>query len=303
MPGQYPDGYGDDPTFPGRVYQGPAPDAADTYLDVEPDGPAPALPTTPRAGRARRRYGPVGIAALVAVPLLAIGGGGYALLHGDGDGRRTALPTLVPTAPASPPGDASAAPTTEPSTAEPSTTGSGAPSGAAGLAAAPSPSATRPTQPATRSTTRPPATTRPGGTTTGGTTGGTDQVSRYEGEVLSLVNTERAKAGCGAVQNNSLLHNAARGHSSDMAANNYFSHTSQDGRTFADRIRAAGYTGSAIAENIAWGQSTPQAVMTSWMNSSGHRANILNCRYNALGVGLAYSSDGRPYWTQDFGGS
>lgn len=295
MPGQHPDGYGDDPTFPGRVYQ--APEAADGYSGAEPDAAAHALPTAPRADRARRRYGPAGIAALVAAALFAIGGGGYALTHDDGDGRRTALPTLVPTASASPSGGVPAAPSATSSTTDAASTG-----GTAGLAAAPVPSATRPSEPATRSTTRPPATTRPG-TSTGGTSGGSDQVSRYESEVLSLVNTERAKAGCGAVQNNSQLHNAARGHSADMAANNYFSHTSQDGRTFADRIRAAGYTGPAIAENIAWGQSTPQAVMTAWMNSSGHRANILNCRYNALGVGLAYSSDGRPYWTQDFGGS
>lgn len=121
-------------------------------------------------------------------------------------------------------------------------------------------------------------------------------------QVLTLVNAERAKAGCGALATSSALQRAAQGHSADMAANDYFSHTSQDGRTFADRIRAAGYTGGAIAENIAAGQATATAVMTSWMNSPGHRANILNCAYRYLGVGYAKGGTYGTYWTQDFGG-
>lgn len=122
------------------------------------------------------------------------------------------------------------------------------------------------------------------------------------GQVLTLVNAERAKAGCGSLATSSALQQAAQGHSADMAANDYFSHTSQDGRTFADRIRAAGYTGGAIAENIAAGQATASAVMTSWMNSPGHRANILNCAYRYLGVGYAKGGTYGTYWTQDFGG-
>ena len=122
------------------------------------------------------------------------------------------------------------------------------------------------------------------------------------GQFLSLVNSERAKAGCGAVRSNAALQRAAQGHSADMAAKNYFSHTSKDGRTFADRIRAAGYGGGTIGENIAAGQSTASAVMRSWMASSGHRANILNCAFTAMGVGYAKGGSYGHYWTQDFGG-
>ncbi|SDP21399.1 Uncharacterized conserved protein YkwD, contains CAP (CSP/antigen 5/PR1) domain [Pedococcus dokdonensis] len=122
------------------------------------------------------------------------------------------------------------------------------------------------------------------------------------GQVLSLVNSERARAGCRAVRANSALQTAAQRHSADMAAKDYFSHTSKDGRTFADRIRAAGYRGSTIGENIAAGQTTASAVMKSWMASSGHRANILNCSFTALGVGHATGGSYGHYWTQDFGG-
>ena len=73
-----------------------------------------------------------------------------------------------------------------------------------------------------------------------------------------------------------------------MATNDYFSHTSQDGTSFATRITNAGYKWSGAAENIAKGQRTPADVMKAWMNSSGHRANILNCGLKDLGVGLAY---------------
>ena len=122
------------------------------------------------------------------------------------------------------------------------------------------------------------------------------------GQVLSLVNAERDKAGCNAVRSNSALNRAAQGHSADMAAQDYFSHTSKDGRTFSQRIRAAGYSGGTLGENIAAGQSTASAVMRSWMASSGHRANILNCRFTALGVGYARGGSYGYYWTQDFGG-
>lgn len=122
------------------------------------------------------------------------------------------------------------------------------------------------------------------------------------GQVLALVNSQRSKAGCRAVRANSALQTAAQRHSADMAAKDYFSHTSKDGRTFADRIRAAGYRGSTIGENIAAGQSTASAVMRSWMASSGHRANILNCSFTALGVGHATGGSYGHYWTQDFGG-
>lgn len=128
------------------------------------------------------------------------------------------------------------------------------------------------------------------------------EMNPQEQEVLRLVNVERAKAGCVPVAENPALASSARAHSTDMAQNNYFSHTSQDGRSPFDRMRAAGYTGSRMAENIAAGQPTPAAVMDSWMNSAGHRANILNCAYTDLGVGYATGGQYGTYWTQNFGG-
>jgi len=121
-------------------------------------------------------------------------------------------------------------------------------------------------------------------------------------QVLALVNTERAGAGCRPLGTSSALQRAAQGHSADMAARSYFSHTDLDGSTFADRIRAAGYGGGAIAENIAAGQTSAEAVMRGWMASPGHRANILNCAYRDLGVGYATGGSYGTYWTQTFGG-
>ena len=121
-------------------------------------------------------------------------------------------------------------------------------------------------------------------------------------EVLRLVNVERAKVRCPAVRWEPKLATAARLHSQDMADRRYFSHTSLDGRSPWDRIRAQGYT-QGSAENIAAGQRTPASVMTAWMNSSGHRANILNCSNLALGVGIGRGGPYGVYWTQDFGRS
>ncbi len=115
-------------------------------------------------------------------------------------------------------------------------------------------------------------------------------------EVVRITNVERARAGCPALLLDSRLATAAQLHSEDMAANNYFSHTSQDGRSFVDRVRAQGF-GSPAAENIARGQRTPASVMSAWMNSAGHRRNILNCTLRAIGVGFAPGN----VWTQDFG--
>lgn len=120
-------------------------------------------------------------------------------------------------------------------------------------------------------------------------------------EVLRLTNIERANAGCPALTWNSRLATAAQRHSADMAANNYFEHTSQDGRSPFQRMKDAGYSYSAAAENIAAGQRSPASVMGSWMNSAGHRANILNCGLKELGVGVATGGSYGIYWTQNFG--
>lgn len=117
--------------------------------------------------------------------------------------------------------------------------------------------------------------------------------------VLALVNQERSKVGCSPLTASSSLASLAQDFSEDMAARGFFDHTDPDGRTPWDRASTAGVRGLA-AENIARGQATAQAVMDSWMNSPGHRANILNCDYRTLGVGVHYGSGG-PWWTQDFG--
>jgi uncharacterized protein YkwD len=149
------------------------------------------------------------------------------------------------------------------------------------------------------------ATTSATATTSAATATGTpapDSDAAWEDRVLQLVNQERATAGCASVASEPHLKTAAIAHSTDMATNAYFSHTSQDGRTMVNRVEAAGYTDwSRLGENIAAGQRSPEAVMDAWMHSDGHRANILNCAFTELGVGLAWSSSGTPYWTQDFG--
>jgi len=87
--------------------------------------------------------------------------------------------------------------------------------------------------------------------------------------------------------------------SQDMAARGFFDHTDPDGATPWDRAEKAGIAGLG-GENIARGQADADAVMNAWMNSDGHRANILNCEYKTLGVGVHLGAGG-PWWTQDFG--
>ncbi|MEU9477436.1 CAP domain-containing protein [Streptomyces sp. NPDC048191] len=116
--------------------------------------------------------------------------------------------------------------------------------------------------------------------------------------VVQLVNAERAKVGCHPLTVNSELTKAAQAHSADMAAHRNMSHTGSDGSSPGDRITRAGYSWSSYGENIAYGYATPEQVMTGWMNSPGHRANILNCSFKEIGVALAQPGS---YWTQDFG--
>ncbi|WP_286758098.1 CAP domain-containing protein [Ralstonia sp. RL] len=102
---------------------------------------------------------------------------------------------------------------------------------------------------------------------------------------------------------NGKLFDAAAGHAQDMAANNYFSHTSQDGRTFSQRITNAGYAWSAAAENIAAGQGTVAQVMDGWLQSPGHCANIMNGNYSEIGVACARNdaSAYQQYWVMELG--
>jgi uncharacterized protein YkwD len=120
---------------------------------------------------------------------------------------------------------------------------------------------------------------------------------------LRLVNVERGKHGCTALAADRTLTAVARAHSREMAEKAYFDHDSPDGKDPFARMRAAGYAYSWAAENIAAGQPTAAAVMSSWMKSRGHRANILNCKLTELGVGMWKDADSPYgiYWTQDFG--
>ncbi|HET9517138.1 MAG TPA: CAP domain-containing protein [Actinoplanes sp.] len=120
-----------------------------------------------------------------------------------------------------------------------------------------------------------------------------------ENEVIRLTNVERAKRGCGKVTLDTRLRTAIRGHTQDMANQDYFAHESLDGRSPWDRAKAAGYQ-YPIGENIAKGQPSAADVMHSWMNSPGHKANILNCNAKAIGVGLSYDG-GVAVWGQLFG--
>lgn len=132
-----------------------------------------------------------------------------------------------------------------------------------------------------------------------GTGSGSGQETSAEARVLSLVNAERAKAGCAPLTADPDLAALAESHSEDMAERDYFSHTTPDGRSPWDRAAAAGVENLG-AENIARGQADAEAVMAAWMNSDGHRANILNCDLRTLGVG-AHFAQGGPWWTQAFG--
>ncbi|GLW06135.1 hypothetical protein Misp01_12650 [Microtetraspora sp. NBRC 13810] len=123
-----------------------------------------------------------------------------------------------------------------------------------------------------------------------------------EYEVIRLTNLVRRIYGCGPVLPEPRLHAAALWHSRDMAAQGYFSHTSRDGRELTDRLAGAGlHSLRSWGENIAHGYETPAAAVRGWLTSPGHRANIVNCRYTHIGVGLAGNPDDL-YWTQNFAG-
>ncbi|MDQ3239295.1 MAG: CAP domain-containing protein [bacterium] len=126
----------------------------------------------------------------------------------------------------------------------------------------------------------------------------------YSDEIVRLVNEVRVKNNLSKLSNNTHLQKAAQDYATSMAELNFFSHTGKDHSTFVRRISSAGYTNFKwVGENIAAGQTTPQAVMQAWMNSQGHKANILNVKAQDIGVGYAYSSSStyKRYWVQDFG--
>ncbi|WP_142415693.1 CAP domain-containing protein [Hathewaya massiliensis] len=132
------------------------------------------------------------------------------------------------------------------------------------------------------------------------TTQTSSNFSQYQQEVLNLVNAERAKAGLKPLKLNAELNKVATLKSQDMATKNYFSHTSPTYGSPFDMMSKFGISYRTAGENIAMGQRTPSEVMNGWMNSAGHRANILNGSFTDLGVGIAKDSNGRLYWTQSF---
>ena len=124
-----------------------------------------------------------------------------------------------------------------------------------------------------------------------------DKVLSYENEVIRLVNEIRESNGLKPLTANWELSRIARYKSEDMSNNRYFSHTSPTYGTPFQMIKAFGLSYRSAGENIAYGYRTPAAVVDGWMNSSGHRANILNASYTQIGVGYCASGN---YWTQMF---
>jgi uncharacterized YkwD family protein len=151
------------------------------------------------------------------------------------------------------------------------------------------------TKPSTGTTTKPSTgtTTKPSTGTTTPTTG--TNLSTFQSQVINLVNQERAKAGLSAVKSDALLTKVATEKARDMDVNHYFSHTSPTYGSPFDMMRQFGVTYSYAGENIASGQRTPQEVMTAWMNSPGHRANILSRNFTKIGVGYVNGE-----WVQMF---
>lgn len=120
----------------------------------------------------------------------------------------------------------------------------------------------------------------------------------FADQVVALVNNERTKAGLSPVTTSANQTNAALIRAQEIVGT--FSHTRPDGRNFYTVLAESGVSYRGAGENIAYGQTTPEQVMQSWMNSTGHRANILNAQYTVIGVGCYQNSSGVKYWTQLF---
>ncbi|MER0482894.1 CAP domain-containing protein [Streptomyces sp. Edi2] len=267
----------------------------------------------PRRGRAPVRTGLLGASAVMAMGAVAVASG---LLpgHGQFDGgtsgdqgdrvRAGALPeaTGTPAGGSATPSDRATEQASRGS-ARATAPGTGRPSSPTTPSTSPSPHRTA-ASPAGKSDTR--RSTVPAGRPSSAASVRSaapsktaDTQSSAEAQVLSLVNQERDRAGCSPVTADKELAGLAQQFSDDMARRGFFDHTDPDGDTPWDRARDAGIDDLG-GENIARGQATAQAVMDSWMHSPGHRANILNCDYQTLGVG-AHVGPGGPWWTQDFG--
>ena len=122
------------------------------------------------------------------------------------------------------------------------------------------------------------------------------QVSNVQASVAASVNEQRANAGLPSVKIDERLTSAAQAHANDIAQRQVLTHTGSDGTNAGQRITVYGYGWTTWAENAAAGQQTPADVMNSWMNSAGHRANILNGSMIDIGIAAAVGSNGVTYW-------
>lgn len=160
-----------------------------------------------------------------------------------------------------------------------------------------------PAKPATTTPAKPAATT-PAKTTPASTTPATPSapaaLGNYEQQVVDLVNKERAAAGLQALKVNTKLAAVAEKKAEDLRDKNYFDHQSPTYGSPFDMMKQFGISYTSAGENIAKGQKTPEEVMNGWMNSPGHRANILNSSYTEIGVGYVTDSNGTTYWVQHF---
>ena len=120
-------------------------------------------------------------------------------------------------------------------------------------------------------------------------------------QVVAITNQRRAEHGLAALSINTTLTGAAQAHDNDQASDDTMSHTGTDGSNPGTRIIRSGYPVAAWGENVAGGYGTADTVMVAWMNSPGHRANILNATFTQIGIGLAYAPDGTPYWAMELG--
>ena len=126
----------------------------------------------------------------------------------------------------------------------------------------------------------------------------TQSVHAYVLRIVELVNEERAKAGLNPLTLQADVTEAAQVRA--VECETLFSHTRPNGTSFSTALKEAGVSYRGAGENIAWGQKTPEQVMEGWMNSDGHRANILNEKYTSIGVGYYQNAAGRNYWSQLF---
>ncbi|HEX5497142.1 MAG TPA: CAP domain-containing protein [Mycobacteriales bacterium] len=245
------------------------------------------------AGRGRRVSAGTRAVAMLAVTLLGVVGAVAAAAQFADPARPRLSPTVSdPAMLAAPEPDDRADPGRDDSVSRSSARGASARPASRTASAAPTAAhptgtagANRPTQPNT-----PPP----------GSSPASSPNASYQQQVLDLTNRQRATVNCPPLRMDFRLQAAAQGHSQDMADKDYFAHNDPDGTTPWDRAKAAGYPDPS-AENIALGYPTPAEVMDAWMNSPGHRANILSCDSHDLGVGYVVDPNRGAIWTQLFG--